>query len=96
MIKQKERGLEVLVLVEDKIKELERKLAIKDRYLQLMWEFALDYDGFNTVKSLKGLIDEMVIMMQDAMDCNDTKVVYERMNGKKLNILCEELPEEEE
>lgn len=78
------------------IHKLERKLAIKDKYLQLMWEFALDYDGYTSSKALQGLIDELVIMMQDAMDSNDIKVVYERMNGKKLNILCEELPEEEE
>ena len=31
-----------------------------DHYLELIWAIGYDYDGFNTVDSLKDLIDELV------------------------------------
>ena len=43
-----------------KTSELERKLKIKNEYLGLICDFGYDYDGCNTVESLKELIDELV------------------------------------
>lgn len=40
-----------------------------DEWLELIWAIAVDYDGFNTVESLKGLIDEIVDMSQEARKC---------------------------
>lgn len=40
--------------------DLERQIKIKDKYCQLIINLGFDYDGFNTVDSLKGLIDELV------------------------------------
>lgn len=40
-----------------------------DEWLKLIWDIAVDYDGFNTVESLKGLIDEIVDMSQEARKC---------------------------
>lgn len=36
-------------------------------YLELICDFAIDYDGLNTVKSLKELIDEMANYAKKAM-----------------------------
>ena len=36
-------------------------------YLKNICDIAVDYDGFNTVESLKGLIDEMVSYVKEAM-----------------------------
>lgn len=36
-------------------------------YLELICDIAIDYDGFNTVESLKELIDEMASYAKKAM-----------------------------
>lgn len=36
-------------------------------YLELIRDIAVDYDGFNTVESLKWLIDEMISYVNEAM-----------------------------
>ena len=40
-----------------------------DEWLELIWAIGHDYDGFNTVESLKDLIDELVGMAQEARVC---------------------------
>ena len=40
-----------------------------DEWLELMWEVAVDYDGCNSVESLKELIDELVDMSKKARKC---------------------------
>lgn len=40
-----------------------------EEWLQLIWEVAVDYDGCNTVESLKELIDEIVQYSQNARVC---------------------------
>jgi hypothetical protein len=37
--------------------------------LDIMWGIGFDYDGCNTVKSLKELIDELMDMTKEAMVC---------------------------
>ena len=38
--------------------DIERQLKIKNEYLKMIYAIGYDYDGFNTVESLKQLIDE--------------------------------------
>lgn len=38
--------------------DLGRQIEIKNEYLVLIVDLTYDYDGFNTVEGLKGLIDE--------------------------------------
>ena len=40
-----------------------------DEWLWLIWAIGLDYDGCNTVESLKGLVDELVDMSKKAREC---------------------------
>lgn len=72
--------------------DLERQLQIKDEYLDLIIGLGFDYDGLNTVKSLKGLIDEIVDYARKAKICDDKSVIYggEEL-GEPKNILFEKL-----
>lgn len=64
---------------------------IYDAYLWLIIDLALDYDGFNTVDGLKGLIDEIKSYAYMAID-NDTKTpFYKDGDGNDLNILLEKI-----
>ena len=77
-------------------KELERQIKIKNAYLGLIWNIGYDYDGCETPKSLKGLIDELLEMVIQARDNDDKSVMYEDFSGKhKKNILQEPLEEGE-
>lgn len=40
-----------------------------DEWLSDIWAIGYDYDGYNDVKNLKELIDELVEMSQKARDC---------------------------
>lgn len=40
-----------------------------DEWLQHIWEIGFDYDGCNTVESLKELIDELVQASINARNC---------------------------
>ena len=40
-----------------------------DEWLELIWDIAVDYDGYNTVESLKSLIDEIIDMSKEAREC---------------------------
>ena len=73
---------------------LKRQLQIKDEYLDLIIALGFDYDGFNTVESLKELIDELVDYARKAKICDDKSVIYGGGNlGKPKNILLEEVEE---
>ena len=74
-----------------------RKEKIKDEYLKLICDIAYDYDGCNTVKSLKELIDELVSLSRRALNNDDKWTAYISANErKKFNILHEELKGEKE
>ena len=51
--------------------DLERQIAIKNEYLGFILALAYDYDGFNTVEGLKGLIDEL--------NGNDFNILHEKI-----------------
>ena len=40
-----------------------------EEWLELIHDIGFDYDGFNTVDSLKDLVDELVDMAKNAMVC---------------------------
>ena len=71
--------------------ESERKLRIKDEYLTNLINIGCDYDGCNTVESLKELIDELVDIAKRAFYGDDKTAAYIGSNGKVLNILKEEI-----
>ena len=73
--------------------DLERQIKIKDKWCQLIIDIGFDYDGFNTVESLKGLIDERVDYAHKAIICDDVSVVYVGADDKKSNILLEDIRE---
>lgn len=72
---------------------LERQIEIKDKWCQLIIDLGFDYDGLNTVESLKGLIDELVDYAHKAIICDDVSVIYVGANDKKSNILLENIKE---
>ena len=72
---------------------LERQIKIKDEWCQLIIDLGFDYDGCNTVESLKGLIDELVDYAHKAISCDDVSVVYVGADDKKSNILLENIKE---
>lgn len=69
--------------------DLERQIKIKDEYCQLIINLGFDYDGFNTVDSLKGLIDELVSYAKRAIECDDKEAIYVNGKGERDNILGE-------
>lgn len=69
----------------------DRQIKLKNAYCQLIIDFGFDYDGFNTVDSLKGLIDELVLYAQRAIECDDKGIMYVDSEGKHRNILGEEV-----
>lgn len=73
--------------------DLERQIKIKDKYCQLIIDLGFDYDGFNTVDSLKGLVDELVSYAQRAIECDDKGIVYVNGKGEHDNILGESIVE---
>jgi hypothetical protein len=40
-----------------------------DEWLELMWDIGCDYDGYDSVRGLKYLIDELVEMSKEARKC---------------------------
>ena len=72
---------------------LERQIKIKDEWCQLIIDLGFDYDGCNTVESLKDLINELVDYAHKAIICDDVSVVYVGADDKKSNILLEDIKE---
>ena len=46
--------------LKEKVKYQKNKIDNKDNWCQLIVDIGFDYDGCNTIESLKGLIDELV------------------------------------
>lgn len=60
---------------------LERQIEIKNEYLGFILDLAYDYDVFNTVEGLKGLIDGLSKYARYALDNNDKIPIYRNTNG---------------
>lgn len=81
------------VAIEQMLKKndlLKRQIKIKDEYLSLIWAIGHDYDGCESPKELKRLIDGLVDYSKKAESCDDTTPIYGAVN-RKYNILMEEL-----
>lgn len=70
-------------------KELDRKIQIKDKYLDLITAIGYDYDGFSKAENLKGLIDELVRFARMALNNDDKTPIAIDSNDRQLNILSE-------
>ena len=82
-----------IVTLQRENEDFRRQLMIKNEYLKLINDLGYDYDGFNTVDSLKGLIDELCELAKKGIKSDDKYAVYEGSSCKKLNILQEEIQE---
>lgn len=55
-----------------------------DEWMELIRDIGFDYDGCNTVESLKGLVDELVEMSVEARKClHDGKLFYDEVEDNK-------------
>lgn len=75
-------------------KILQRQIEIMERYFELISDIGYDYDGCNSVESLKALVDELTHLASLGRACNDKEAIYTDGNNKKLNILLEETKDE--
>ena len=57
-----------------------------DEWLWMIWAIGVDYDGCNTVESLKDLVDEMVEMSQKARDCLYDGLLFDKERRKMRNV----------
>lgn len=74
----------------------DRSIEIMERYLELIYDLGYDYDGFNDVESLKGLIDEMCRLASLGRARNVTEPIFVDNKGMKANILGEIILRKEE
>nr|DAR26657.1 MAG TPA: hypothetical protein [Bacteriophage sp.] len=71
-------------------KKLERNIKIKDEYFQLIVDCGFDYDGLNSIESLKYLVDDLVDLAKSGLKSDDKRPIY-FAHDKQYNILNEEL-----
>lgn len=90
--KKYKKSLEKQLEEKDKeIEKLKKQIKIKNKYCQLIYDIGFDYDGYSKADDLKMIIDELVSYSIDAINCDENKVMYVDANGKKSNILMEEI-----
>ena len=70
---------------------LDEQIKLKNAYCQLIVDLGFDYDGYNSIESLKSLIDELVGYAQKAIDNDDKTAIYVNENGHEQNILLEDI-----
>ena len=73
--------------------ELKQQIIIMEKYFELINNISFDYDGYNDVTGLKGVIDELNRLANLGRVCNTTESIYES-KGVKFNILLQKLPEQ--
>ena len=55
-----------------------------DEWLELLWDIGIDYDGCNTVESLKSLVDELMEMSTNARKClHDGKLFTDKEESER-------------
>lgn len=67
--------------LKEKVKYQKNKIDNKDNWCQLIVDIGFDYDGCNTIESLKGLIDELV---RYALNSRDNYDYEEILKGDSL------------
>ena len=60
---------------------------------ELISDIGYDYDGCNSVESLKALVDELTHLASLGRACNDNEVIYVNRD-EKFNILMEGIKDE--
>ena len=80
---------DTIMKVLDERDELVKKVKIKDAYLQLIIDLAYNYDGFNDIDGLKGLIEELSEYAKMALKNDDKSSIYIDGRDRELNILDE-------
>lgn len=77
--------------------KLKRKIKIKDKYMSLIWNILIDYDGYydketkqGSAEGLASLIDETMKYLELAIENNTNEIVYFNSEGV-YNILHERL-----
>lgn len=78
--------------LEQKVDRLNNIIKIMENYLELIYDLGYDHDGLETTEDLMNLMDELVRYASLGRAYNITEPIYEN-NGKKYNILHEELKE---
>lgn len=73
------------------IMSLDEQIKLKNAYCQLIVDLGFDYDGYNSIESLKSLIDELVGYAQKAIDNDDKTAIYVDEDGHEQNILLEDI-----
>ena len=81
-----------IMLLEEN-EELKQQIIIMEKYFDLINSLSFDYDGYNNVTGLKGVIDELNRLAKLGRACNITEPIYEN-KGVKFNILLQKLPEQ--
>lgn len=83
---------------DSKIEELEKKIRVKDGWLNHLIMIGFDYDGYKDADSLMKLIDELIEYAQCALNNDDTSIASvsypnDNSNGSLCNILGEKIGE---
>lgn len=76
------------------LKELNAKIIIMEKYLELIADLSYDYDGCNSVDGLKELIDELKKYANLGRVCNLSEAIFQD-GSSSYNILHEKLKEED-
>lgn len=82
---------EMFDMLLDYIDTLERRIRIKDNYLDTIIGLGADYDGFNKAESLKELIDDLVDRANKAYHNEDKTVEFINYRDGCVNILNEKV-----
>jgi hypothetical protein len=77
--------------IDPSIDKMKREIEIKNRYMQMIVDLGIDYDGCNTIESLKSLIDELIRLARLGIENNDKEYIYTSGNNETLNILFEKV-----
>jgi hypothetical protein len=59
-----------------------------DEWLELLWQIGVDYDGCNTVESLKGLVDELIDISTKARECLYNGNLFENREESEKSLLA--------
>lgn len=93
--------VEAIDTISQELEQIDRQNRIKDGYLGLIHGISYDYDGCNSVKSLKELIDELDDLTVSALKNDDKRIMYWKAVDLKKgiergkNVLFEEVETDE-
>lgn len=59
-----------------------------DEWLELLWQIGIDYDGCNTVDSLKGLVDELIEISTKARKCLHDGNLFKNKEESEISLLA--------